>query len=228
MSLAVNHLIGFGAKRAAAGGGDATVTAGGSATSTSFSSGSTFSAVNISTASATRYVVAVFVTRGGGSGSASISSFTIGGVSATAVVNASASADDRVFMYIAAVPTGTTADVTISGSSLGSTAALMLWAVYDLNSATATQTGTSTNADPSSASLNISAGGVAIGGGYTIPVATSATWTNLTENFDATFDTNRTYSGASAAFASAQTSLSLSCDWASSAGSEAVVFAAFR
>lgn len=126
------------------------------------------------------------------------SAMTIGGITATRVVQAFVT--DAVTLvseiWIAAVPTGTTANVVVTGG--GGNARYGSYSLYGVLSATPTATATDTAA-PWSQSLAIPAGGVAIGGFITSPAAAS-TWVNLTEDFDAT--TVSLAQGSGASFAS--------------------------
>lgn len=187
----------------------------------------TFSAVPSGTASPDRYLAA-FIGSRGAAGGFTISNVTIRSVTATQVAFANAvNGEGGAGMYIAAVPTGTTADVVVTFTN-GGPMSVILWALTSLVSSTPTNQGTST-ADPASLTTNISAGGVAIGGVFAID-EDPITWTNLNENVDALFDLNRRYSGASAAFASAQTSLVLSADFTTliDANSPVGVFGVWR
>ena len=127
------------------------------------------------------------------SGAGTVSSVTVGGVSATLVITrGSASAGASVWIYIAEVPTGTTATVTITMSGDTSLGA----ATYILrNRATTTATSSSTAEDPS-LNLNIAAGGAAVGVSM-VRDGTVSTWTGLTENFDTDTRSGEWFSGAS-------------------------------
>jgi len=127
------------------------------------------------------------------SGAGTVSSVTVGGVSATLVITRGANTSGAsVWIYIAEVPTGTTATVTITMSGATSLGA----ATYILrNRATTTATSSSTAEDPS-LNLNIAAGGAAVGVSM-VRDGTVSTWTGLTENFDTDTRSNEWFSGAS-------------------------------
>lgn len=174
----------------------------------------TFSSQSIGTAAANRYVV-VGITAYTLSSSTSISSVTIGGVSATQLAQAYSGGvnEDLSALYIAAVPTGTTADVVITFSTAPYRCGIGVYRVIDLLSSTPTNTYTaSSTSNPLSVSADISAGGVAIAvaGMVNSGAAGTYTWAGLTERYDATVGFAATHSGASADFASAQTGLTIS------------------
>ena len=222
--LDVTHLIGFGA-----GGGVAAATVSyrtNANTGNSYgASTKTFSALDIGTASADRIVIVALIGIPN-AGTVTISSVTIGGVSAASCCTGIGDTQAFVEFWAATVPSGTTGDVAVTASGNMFNCFVGVWATTGLGSGTATASGTST-ADPGSASLNISAGGIALGAGFNSNNAPNVTWSNLTEDFDSTQGGSRTYTGASQAFAAAQTGLSLSADYASSANPRTVL-AAFR
>ena len=199
--FAVSHLTGFNA-----GGGVATISFTDNAAETADGTSATFSGRAIGAASTDRIVV-IGVTCNAGE---PITSATIGGISASEVVAGDAAGGTAyAALWQAPVPTGTTADIVVNFTGTSFRTGLGVWAIYSASS-TVTDTGSST-ADPSTDTLNISAGGVAIGmanasGGGTL---STYTWTGLTEKFDAAVEVNDAYSGASDAFAVAQTALSI-------------------
>lgn len=223
--LMVNHLIGFG------GGGSSPASVAYQAnavlgTFTTF----TYTGIAIGTASATRYVVVGLTSIS--SAATTITSVTIGGVLATNVITQkkdNGGVDIVQAFYIAAVPTGTTANVVVVYSVSQYRAGCATWSLDNLLSATATATASNT-ADPANASIDVAAGGVLLGFGAQSNSSCTYTWTNLTEVFDYNGGAdNITMSGASAAFAAAQTALSVTCDPSSVGGTgDIMILAAFR
>lgn len=199
-----------------------------SLTTTSFVSPQTYLSVDIGTAADSRRVLVGIFNRGVGAGSSAITSVTIGGVTASILETASASADDKMWTFIAKVPTGTTANIVVTGSGLGGATAVMVYALYNLVFDDPTDTDKQTLVDPSSVNVDAYAGGVIVGFFYTVPQSTTVTWTNVTEDVDTVFDSNRTFSAGSAEFATAQTALAITADPASSGGTEALIVHAFR
>lgn len=229
--LMVNQLVGFGAF--SSGAIDATIVNTANAAGTADSNSYTFSTQSIGTAATGRIIV---VTVGNISLSAArtISSLTIGGNSASSVISVSDgpgtdSGYSHAAIYALQVDSGTTADIIVTLSGTALRCAIGVFAIYDANSATATDTASSA-ADPGNASIDVSAGGVLIGFQVGYP-GSAVTWTNLTERFDAFIESslsNGHYTGASDAFASAQTSLSVTADPASSSNPSSLVLASFR
>ena len=157
-------------------------------------------------------------------GSATISSVTIGGVSATISVQATQGTRAVTGIAIASVPTGTTGSVVITFSNAMLRCAIGVWATYDLQSNTATAT-TSSVANPLALSLNVLAGGVALGCLYDNNVGAGVVWTGFTERYD--FGAQGRYSGADYTASAAQTPLSVTAT-ATAAADTGGVAAAFR
>lgn len=219
--LSVNHLIGFGAT-------EGIIPASLSFRTNTFSETDlttyTFSSQDIGTAVTGRRVI---VGVGGvAAASRTISSVTIGGNSAAQSVFAEATttAAEQAAIYVLQVDAGTTADIVVTWSSGMVRCAIGVWAAYDLQSSTATHTGSST-ASPGTANLNVSAGGVAFGMAINLQNSgtNTYTWNNLTEAFDASFGSGiGTYSGAESTFATAQSGLTIT---ATPTGSDSRVMA---
>ena len=143
-------------------------------------------------------------------------------------------ASAALVVEIQSAGTGVTAqfyDVTWPGGVLGNIvvtydgtqnyAALMAWIVTD-TTGVAHATGTHINSEPMDADLNVPAGGVVIGYGINDSSATS-TWTGATENDDRVVETTTNHSGASLAYAAAQTPLTVTDDLSAAATNCALV-----
>lgn len=172
----------------------------------------TFSAASLGTAATGRRILVAAGSNTGNSPHTAISSVTVGGNATTAVsgLNLVSSAMAAGF-FILTLDTGTTGDVVVTMGEASRTAGIDVWAIYDLESSTPTDTASSQVNDPSG-DLDISAGGVAVG--YVVyeppTTAASTSWTNLTENDDLDWgESNRSQSGASANFSTAQTALTI-------------------
>lgn len=202
---------------------DATITY---RTQTSSASGLTtytFVAVDIGTASADRVVLVAAHCRA--DTATAMTSVTIGGVSAP--IQVQRTGVNITGIASLGVAAGTTATIEVIYNNACFRAGIGTWATTGLLSATATFTGSSI-VDPGAVSSNISAGGVAVGAGVDSTTAANCTWTNLTENYDVTIGgASNTQTGASAAFATTQTGLSIQCDWATF-DNGVVAVAAFR
>jgi hypothetical protein len=165
--LQVNQLTGFGIRRA---GGAIPTLAYQTATNSGANSTSyTFSTQAIGTAAADRLVVVVIGREPGDT----LSSSTIGGISATVVANAG-----TCTIIAAVVTTGTTADVVLNFAGTQIRIGVAVYAVYGLSSTTATSTYTASLSE----TVTIPAGGVAIGCAYSGSGGVSTTWTGVTEN----------------------------------------------
>ncbi len=172
----------------------------------------TFSGVSIGAADANRYVVVGLALRA--AGNRTISSVTIGGVTATSAVDLDGDAGGnttRAALFIAAVPTGTTADVVMTLSGSAARAAVVAWRLVNANP-TANDTDTSSS-DPSGSTLNIPAGGVGIGFGASHN-GTSVSWTNLVEDVDSV-ESGMVYSGAHNTYMAEQTGLDVEANFVS-------------
>jgi len=172
----------------------------------------TFAGTAIGTAAANRHVVLVIGT-GGGSLSMPIAA-TVGGVSATQIVRADGGDSMRTHIFLAAVPSGTTADVVITQSGV-SNGGVGVFAMYGA-SATAHDTLTSTStSNPVAGTIDIAENGAAIGGIYANRFALPTyVWTGLTEKYDQqTGVAVYGISGASDEFSSAETgrTISIAC-----------------
>ena len=198
--LGVSQLQGFNA-----GGGAVAITFTESATSTSNLTTYTFSSLNLGTASSGRQiVVAAF-----GTSSQTISTLTVGGISASLIVGRTdTSSERRVELWAAPVPTGTSGDVVVtwSGAQIRSGVG-----VFSMTGALSTANDTQSDAvasGASSVSLNIPSNGGAIAVGDS---ATSGlnSWTGLTERYDENVEAADYHSGASDIFQNANAALTV-------------------
>ncbi len=187
----------------------------------------TFSTVDIGTANADRCVIVSAIARKSGA-SATLSTVTIGGVSATIVVQNTNNVTNTDVAGLAAaiVPTGTTGDIVVTWSAGMLRSQIGVWTAIGTDSCTTPHdTGSSLSGDPST-TIDIADAGAAVGAGLTA-AGTTASWTGLTENFDATLETFVTATGASASAMSAETGRTVTIDFAA-AGVESVgVFASW-
>lgn len=177
----------------------------------------TFSSQDLGVAASDRYIVCTIQGQSNDGGARTISSASIGGVSATISVNLVNSSGTGCGIIIAPVPTGTTGDVVITFSGTMGDCNIALYRCLGVGSVTATDTGSdSATGVPSEAlsdTLNISAGGIAVGVSQNDISIATATWGNLTERFDEQTANTNDMSGASAEFATTQTGLTISCTW---------------
>lgn len=165
----------------------------------------TFASQAIGSASSTRRVIVAVALIA--DAIRTISSVTIGGVSASAIVT-----DDttnffsyRLSLYIADVPTGSTASVVVTASGGCQAATISVWAAYDLNSSTPVDSDASPDASPpyDIPSLTTQADGFLVAATTFLgDSAASASWTNATERSDLSSSFTGAFAGNSAADAS--------------------------
>ena len=173
----------------------------------------TFTTQSIGTAASNRKIVVSVSMAAAGAGR-SVSTLTVGGISATLLVaDTSSGGTEQTELWQADVPTGTTATIVVTwtGGSVARTG-IGVWAVYNAASS-ASDTGNRDSGAAQDMTLNITipAGGVAISAAGSGTSATY-TWTNLTEDFDETIESSTTQSGASDAFATLQTEITITAD----------------
>ena len=169
---------------------------------TSFS----FSSQDIGTPSSDRKVVVVTHSATAYAHNGTVSSMTIGGVSATLVVRATPATNGQLEMWEADVPSGTTATIVVNWSISRNGCGIGVWAVTGANSSTyATATDITS---PLSQTLTIPARGCAIGGAFGFSTPTFS-WTGLTENYEQNPRIDHKGTGASASFNQLQTDLTI-------------------
>jgi hypothetical protein len=181
----------------------------------------TFSTTAIGAAMAGRLIV---VGVAGAAGTRTVSSVTVGGTSLTYVTRAQ-NATCTVELWAGVVASGTTGDVVVTWSGAQTRCGVGVYALYGAN-ATAFHSAVDTDgSDPMTASLNIPAGGYAVGVAFNANSSTFA-WANLTEAYDEAIEGANMHTGASDAFATAQTGLTITCD-PSSASDQALAVASW-
>lgn len=191
----------------------------------------TFSSMGIGTAASDRYVLACLSWQGSAA-TRTVSSVTIGGVTATQVgstANAGSFSFRSTAMFIALVPSGTTADVVITVNADAVNWACVTYSAAGLLSATPASTATSTAADPT-ASMSCDANGAIIGCAVTGAASSpSATWAGIAEDSDQNYgaSSQQCFSTAHTNFSTAQSGLTCTCDFSTANGSGGV-FAAFN
>ena len=214
MSLAVNHLIGFGAKRAAAAAGFSFEVCTAPTALTTDVTTYTFTAASIGTAAVGRRVLVAIVCSDNGL-SANITGVTIGGNAATIVAQSTVnvSTNQTAFACLQ-VDAGTTADIVVTMDADGANnMQIQVYALFGLSSTTPADTyvENGTTATVTAGSIDCPAGGAIFGAvGWRDPgVATTTTWTLTTEVSDAYHDAVLSYSHAYQSFVAAQTALSV-------------------
>lgn len=224
MSLLARKLM----KAPAAGGGDATRTYLGFTSSETDGTSYTFSSQSLGTAQGDRRIVVAVMGRKETSSGEAPTGVTVGGVSASLVVSQQASGDrNSASLWIAEVPSGSTGDIVVTFANTQQRCGVGWWAVYGLESSTATDTA-ATATSGGSLNIDVEAGGVAFGTANSGSASATFSWTGLTEDFDGAVGTSNGFmSGASIESASASTPLSVSCT-ATGTSSDQYVAASFR
>lgn len=191
----------------------------------------TFASQNLSVATATRFIIASITGRSDDGGARTISSVTIGGVTAT--INAqTGSSGSCAGIACANVPTGSTGDVVVVWSGGMTDCAVSLHYFLDLDSATALGTGTST-ADPGTATVAYQTGGIMVAVSRNDDGSATATWTNGTEDYDTADATGNDISGASTEYATSTNvkvtgNIAVSCEWSGTPTRPVFVVATFK
>jgi hypothetical protein len=168
-----------------------------------------FSSLNFGTASADRHILVGIAGQAGSA--AAVSAVTLGGVSASQVFSVSSSTVTVAF-WMAAVPTGTSGTVAVTWAAQRARCAVIVWAITGLLSTAAVATGSEVNSGTGALNDNvdINAGGVCFAMAYDAGTGGRTwTWSGLAEVIDTTFASGRSYTGASANFASAQSAFAV-------------------
>jgi hypothetical protein len=174
----------------------------------------TFASQNLGTAAADRVIIVTMATRKAGTAALTFDSVTIGGVSATINIQRQyAPANTSVAAIASAVvPTGTTGDIVITMSATVLRMQIGVSRVTGVADHTTMYDSGGDDINPIAVSLNIPAGGFAVGAVVAGAVnnANNWTWANLTENYEINSEANMPSTGASNSFATAQTGLAIS------------------
>lgn len=198
------------------------------ATSTADNTTYNFTSYAIGTASSTRRVIAVIYGDNGSNTGRTVSSASIGDVSATINVQITHSSGGSgvVAIVSATVTAGTTATISVTFSGGMNRAAAWAVAVDNLSSTTPTDTATATSTDPLSATIDWTSGGYVIAGAMGNG-NTTFTWSGVTEEVDGTFET-ATASGGDLLTTSTATGQTVSADLATASTRRAMAVASYR
>lgn len=224
----LTELTGFNAAAAVAAQTPVTINYVGTTVDTGDTSTYTFTNHAIGTASADRVVLVAVCVRSATAG-ISISSMTIGGVSATELVEASTGANVTSAIYGLLVTSGTTATIVVTPSNSSQRCAVSVFEMTGTGGATTTSATATDTSPPSSTTITIPANGAAVG----LSFATSGsavgtgTWAGLTEDNDADLEnTNNHYSAAHLNSVSGAVGLSVGVTWSGGTPSLAEGFCA--
>lgn len=210
----VNELIGFGAVASQP---DASVAFCTSVVSAANASSYTFSAVSRGSLTPVPTMAVISAVVGATGTAVTNLAMTVDGVSATQLGFASVSGGGGFFGTALFGITGADDTVDIVVTPTGGTpvsCGIGVWNAYDLLSTSAVGTPQNSTATPFNVSVDVPAGGVVMGVAAAFAGSNPTyTWAELTEAFDEITDAgvHNTHSGASKAYAVAQSGLSLTC-----------------
>ena len=199
-----------------------------SSTSTANQTVYTFSSLSLGAESDFPAERAIVVATGGiaVTSGAIASSATIGGVSANKVVEA-AETFDNASLWVANVPAGTSGDVVVTFSATMNSPYCVVYRMVGMESIAAHDTASdiTVSSNAVSASIDCPADGVIIGTAWfrwgSSASASSASWSNLTEDIDGNIEANaRNYSAAHDEFATQQTARVITATGSGSGGNQ--------
>ncbi len=184
-----------------------------------------FDGIAIGTADVERYVVVSIA--GQGTASRTVSTVTIGGISATlAVAEESDAGNYLAEIWYAAVPTGTTADIDIVFSGTMSNCGIAVWEVVNPDTSPfATASDPIESGQVLSASLNIPADGICVG--VAMHNGTTGTWAGIDEDVAETELEGPEWTAASKAFTTAQTPQAVTMSMGGSGSAGVMVLASW-
>lgn len=222
-TLTTTNLSGFNAYTSAAPGATpATITFLQCATNTTDGSSFTFSAQNTGTASSDRATI-VGILIEDAAVLHSINSVTVGGDSATEVVDQGAAGVlVNSAIYILDNPTGTSEDIVVTPSETVTSMSICVWQANNLESTTATDTASDSDPDanPMTLDLDVSADGIAVGVCIDQNNTGTWTWTGMTERDDAEPGEHIRAAADYDEDSSASAPLSVTCDSSSAGGTD--------
>jgi hypothetical protein len=185
----------------------------------------TFSSASLGAAHDDRMIIVGIHSRKAGAVS-SISSVSVGGVSATIVLqNWNTITNSNVAaIAIAAVPTGTTGDIVVTFADTMLRCAVGIWRAFGIE-LTAYDSDSSDASDPT-VNLDVPAGFVIAVA--TTNASTSTTWTGVTENYDTVLETFVSTSGGFVELESLESGRTITADFAAPGTESAGVFASWE
>lgn len=190
----------------------------------------TFSTLSFGAADSGRFMV-VGVYAAANSDFGNITGVTIGGVTATQLVQIEDALGDSDFaFYGASVPTGTTGDVVVTLNAAPDRCGVAVFRVVKLLSTTPTAaTGANTGSAPVSANIATTSKGILIGFAGIENNASTWTWTNMTEQVDTAVGSGGTsMTGASDNISVGSASLSVTATPSSPASRQGLLLVAMR
>lgn len=187
----------------------------GTTADTSDSSTYTFTSHAIGTATADRVVLVAVGVRSATAG-VSISSMTIGGVSATELAEASTGSNVSVAVYGLLVTSGTTATIVVTPSASCQRCQIAVYEMTGTGGSTTTSATATDITSPTSTTITIPVNGAAVAGafGQSASAVGTATWAGLTKDADEDLEnTNNRFTSARLNSASGAVGLSIGVTW---------------
>lgn len=156
-------------------------------------SGGVWNGVSLGVAAANRIIAVGWAS---GPNNCTIASCSVSGVSGTKAIGLiEATGGCGAELWVAAVPTGTTGNLSATLSGSAGRMGGGVWAIYGASGVTASATG-STAADNTPVSITVPARGICVGMGANKPASPSTTWAVLTKRYDLTIEGSTAHSGA--------------------------------
>lgn len=165
--LRVNHLVGFGSRQASGGGGGGSGEYGyiGLVSNAASSTTYTFSSAGLGAADAAREIVLCVGWVNGAGVARSISTVTVGGISASIVAQHTTASGAGSGIVQAAVPTGTTGDIVVTFDAGASGCIVGIYRIIPLSATPVDFGATGGNSPRSVTDVQVSSGGFLILGG---------------------------------------------------------------
>lgn len=186
----------------------------------------TFSSCDIGTAQSTRNVVITITARS--SSVRSISSVTIGGVTATQAAYISANSNATIAaIYVASIPTGTTADVVVTFSGGMVRCLIGVYALYNLNSSSTVNYGTSSDRGVTWYLTDVKPKDIIISTSLYQSNSYTCTWTGVNKDFETSLESSD-MSSASIQSSTTSNNYEVAASWSLNLNDAAHCFAQWR
>lgn len=187
----------------------------GNAESTTDASSYTFSTLDFGTAASWRQIIVAVAARA--SGTPTINSVTVGGVTATLIgtigVNTSGGNRSTTAFYIADVPSGATGDIVVTMSGTFIRCGITWFRSRKISATPYDQADSSASPPTTGAAIDAVAKGYVLGVSYNQATG-SVTWTGLSALHTTVIESPGQHSAAMSQFPSGTTGLTVTADWA--------------
>jgi len=153
-------------------------------------------------------------------------SMTVGGTSATEVIEQATAGGSSASIWIVELPTGTSGTISVTASGACQSCGIRALRVVGLSSTTAHDTATDT-ADPLDLGIDVPANGLVVAVGGSFGGGGSYTHSEIDEITDAIIESNQVWTVGYRAYAAAQTGLAVQLDHSTGTGTHTGVAASF-